>query len=395
MTERLYFKDSSLIEFESTVISIVPAEERFEVTLDATAFYPTGGGQPHDTGRLGERAVLDVVDREAAGIVHIVDGPLDAGARVRGLIDWKRRLDHMQQHTGQHMLSASFETLHKARTESFHLGASTSTIDLNRVVSPAEIAAAEDEVNRVVWLDREVRIRFSDADDAAGTLRKESAREGTLRLIEVDGFDLSACGGTHVARTGTIGVIAVTGWEKFKGGTRVEFVCGKRALQRIRDWRDVFSATNRVLSVLPSGLADAVQRLQDENKSLGKSVRDLQGELAGHLAAKLVADAATGADGRRIVTRELDGWDANGLKSIANHAVSTPNVCVALFSTSVPALVVVGRAVGMSVDSGAVVKALVAKFGGKGGGKPETAQAGGLTGSADDMVAAASELLRT
>src|SRR5262245_36254780 len=394
MTERLYFRDSFLTEFESTVIASVPAGDRFEVTLEATAFYPTGGGQPNATGRLGDRAVLDVIDRDEAGIVHVTDGPLDAGAKVRGAVDWKRRLDHMQQHSGQHMLSAAFDALHKARTESFHLGTSTSTIDLNRVVSPAEIAAAEDEVNRIVWLDREVRIRFSDADDAAGTLRKESAREGTLRLIEVDGFDLSACGGTHVARTGTVGVIAVTGWEKFKGGTRVEFVCGGRALQRIRDWRDVFSATNRVLSVLPSGLADAVQRLQDENKSLGKSVRDLRSELAGHLAAKLIAEGARGADGRTIVARTLEGWDANGLKAVANHAVATPGVCVALFSSTSPALAVAGRAGGLNVDSGAVVKALIASFGGKGGGKPEMAQAGGLTGNAEEMTTAAAELLR-
>src|SRR6185369_16204843 len=198
---------------------------------------------------------LDVIDHEAAGIVHVTDGPLEPGASVKGVIDWPRRLAHMQQHSGQHTLSAAFESICKARTDSFHLGTATSTIDLNRVLSPGEIAAAEDEANRIVWEDREVRLHFTSAEDVAAlSLRKEPSREGTLRLIEVKDFDRSACGGTHVARTGVIGIIAIAGFEKFKGGTRVEFLCGRRALTRIREWRDVFSATSRVLSVLPSGL---------------------------------------------------------------------------------------------------------------------------------------------
>ncbi|MEO8359980.1 MAG: DHHA1 domain-containing protein [Vicinamibacteria bacterium] len=394
MTERLYFTNSHLTEFESEVVACVPAADRFEVTLAATAFYPTGGGQPYDTGTLGERAVLDVVDRDDAGIVHIVDGPLEAGVRVRGIVDKKRRLDHMQQHSGQHMLSAAFDSVCGARTESFHLGTETSTIDLSRVVSPAEISAAEDAVNRIVWEDREVRLRFASPEEAAALpLRKETGREGMLRLIEVDGFDLSACGGTHVTRTGVVGIISVLSWEKFKGGMRIEFVCGKRALHRLREWRDVFSATSRILSVLPSALAPAIERLQGENKTLGKTLREQQEQLAVHEAAKLVAAGARGADGRIIVVQALEGWDAQGLKIIASAAAATPGVCMAVFSTTAPTLVVVSRAADVRVDSGAVVKALIAKFGGKGGGKPEMAQAGGLTGNLAEIIQVASALL--
>ena len=395
MTERLYYTDSHLTEFESVVTSCTPVADRFEVALEATAFYPTGGGQPHDLGTLGDVRVLDVIDREEAGVAHVLDRPLDPGARVRGIVDWPRRFDHMQQHSGQHILSAAFEARCKARTESFHLGAGSCTIDLNRVVSPTEIAAAEDEANRVVWLDRDVRICFAKADEAEElALRKESTRGGTLRLIEMGSFDRSACGGTHVARTGAIGVIGILGWEKFKGGTRVEFVCGARALHRIREWRDVFSATSRVLSVLPEALAPAIERLQGENKTLGRTVRDLQEQVAVHKAAELVASAVRGPDGRAVIAQVLEGWDAVGLKAVATAATASPQVGIAVFTGSNPALVVLARSPGSSVDASAVLKGLIARFGGKGGGKPEFAQGGGLQGELDEMLAAARELLR-
>jgi len=394
MTERLYYDDSYLIEFESPVTACAPRDGRYEVTLVRTAFYPTGGGQPNDLGTLGGRAVLDVVDHEDAGVGHITDGPLEPGATVKGVIDWPRRFDHMQQHSGQHMLSAAFESACRARTESFHLGTASSTIDLNKVLSPGEIAAAEDEANRIVWQDREVRIQFAERGEAAAAaLRKESTREGTLRLIEVSDFDRSACGGTHVARTGVIGIIAITGWEKFKGGTRVEFLCGHRALGRIREWRDVFSATSRVLSVLPSGLPAGIERLQAENKALGRTVREMQEQLAGHVAAELVSQSTRASNGRMVVVRALEGWDAVGLKSVASAAAASAGIRAALFSATSPALVVVARAADAGVDASAVIKALIARFGGKGGGKPEMAQAGGLTGEANEMLAAARQLL--
>ncbi len=247
-----------------------------------------------------------------AGWCTSLDGPLDVGAQVQGDIDWPRRFDHMQQHTGQHVLSAAFDRVCQARTESFHLGTTTATIDLHRAVTPAEIAAAEAEANRVVWEDRAVQVRFVSAEEAAALpLRKDSGRTGTLRLIEVADFDLSACGGTHVARTGGIGVIAVTGWEKFKGGTRVEFQCGGRALARMREWRDALAATNRLLSVSPIELAPAIERLQGENKALARTARGFQEQLATHVAAELVASGER-VNGRILVARAMDGWDAAG-----------------------------------------------------------------------------------
>ena len=396
MTERLYYQDSYLTEFESEVTACVPSADRFEVSLAATAFYPTGGGQPHDLGELGGRRVLDVVDHEALGVGHVVDGALEPGARVRGVIDWGRRFDHMQQHSGQHLLSAAFESVCGARTESFHLGTATSTIDLNRALSAAEIAAAEDEVNRVVWLDREVRVCFvAQEEGVALALRKESSRSGTLRLIEVPDFDRSACGGTHVSRTGAVGIVAVTGFEKFKGGARVEFVCGSRALTRLREWRDVFAATSRVLSVMPKALPAALERLQADNKTLGKSLRDAQEQLAVHKARELVAAGSRGTDGRIIVAAALEGWEATGLKAVATAAAASSGVCIAVFSASKPALAVIARAADVKADASSVLKALITRFGGKGGGKPEFAQGGGLQEDPTTIVAAARDLLAT
>ena len=393
MSNRLYYSDSYLREFDATVTACGPAGDRFAVTLDATAFYPTSGGQPHDVGTLGGRAVVDVVDEDDGRLVHLIDGPLEAGQRVRGDIDWTRRFDHMQQHTGQHVLSAAFETTCQARTESFHLGTSSATIDLHRQVSPAEIAAAEADANRVVWEDREVRVRFVTAEEAATLpLRKESGRAGTLRLVDVTDYDLSACGGTHVARTGGVGLVSVTGWEKFKGGTRVEFRCGGRALAQLREWRDAFGAANRVLSVGAVELAPAIERLQGENKALGRTVRTLQEQLAVHVAADLVARVPRTGD-RVTVVEALEGWEASGLKAVAAAVAATPGACAAVFSSTTPMLVVVARAADVPVDAGAVLKALTAEFGGKGGGKPDMAQGGGLAGDPAAILAAARRAL--
>src|SRR5260221_660756 len=208
MTDRLYYHDSYVHEFDANVLETIIHEGKTAVVLDRTAFYPSSGGQPFDVGTLSGANVFDVVDTEDGRILHVVDRVPD-GLRVSGRIDWARRFDHMQQHTGQHVLSAAFDRLLSAKTESFHLGADGSTIDLARELSPAEIARGEDEANRVVWEDRPVTIRFAGPDEIAMLpLRKEPRREGTLRLIDVQDFDLSACGGTHVARTGAIGVIA-------------------------------------------------------------------------------------------------------------------------------------------------------------------------------------------
>jgi alanyl-tRNA synthetase len=295
----------------------------------------------------------------------------------------------MQQHTGQHVLSAAFDRVLHVRTESFHLGAESATIDLAREVSPKEIARAEEDANRIVWEDRPVRIAFSDATDLASLrLRKESARAGRLRLIEIEDYDLSACGGTHVARTGAIGVIAITGWERFKGATRVGFVCGARALRAHRKHRDLLASSLRLLSVAADELPAAIERLQAEGREGKRRIRDLQASLAQHEAASL---ASAAGDGPVIVA--LDGWDQNGLKAIASAIAGRPGGIAALVGVTAPAAIVVARHEGARVDAAAVLKQVVARFGGKGGGRPELAQGGGLQGDPQAIIAYLRELL--
>jgi alanyl-tRNA synthetase len=391
MTQRLYYTEPYRTTFDATVVNVESVDGRWHVTLDQTAFYPASGGQPFDTGTLGGAAVSDVIDREDGTVAHLVSGPLQAGEIVTGEIDWARRFDHMQQHTGQHVLSAAFDRLFGVRTESFHMGQVSATIDLAREVTAAEVAKAEDDANRVVWEDRPVVVRFATAEEAAAMpLRKESGRTGSLRLIDVQDYDLSACGGTHVERTGAIGVIAIGGWEKFRGGSRVEFLCGTRALQRFRLWRDALAAMQKHLSVPPIEMAASIERMQDESKALQRTIRGFQEKLAAHEAAALLAKGST------MIVEALEGWDAQGLKAIAAAATaSEPSAVVVLFTTTTPALVVVARGANASVDAGAVLKQLTAKCGGKGGGKPDLAQGGGLAGNSLELVDAAKALLRS
>jgi alanyl-tRNA synthetase len=363
------------------------------VTLNQTAFYPTSGGQPFDVGALGESRVLDVIDEEGGRIIHVTTTALAPGTKVRGVVEWSRRFDHMQQHTGQHVLSAAFDRLLSNRTESFHLGAEACSIDLARELTAPAVAAAVDEANRVVWEDRQVRVTFVTEEEAARLpLRKEPARGGTLRLIEIDDFDLSACGGTHVARTGGIGIIAVSGWEKFRGGSRLHFLCGGRVARRFDLWRDALASTQKFLSVAPEELAGAVERLQDENKTLQRALRAAQERLAVHDAAALVARAVPHGD-RRLIVEVVPGLDAPALKAMAAAAAQTPGAAVALFGATSPAIVVVACHPATGADAAAVLKQLVARFGGRGGGKPDLAQGGGLVGDATALAAAARELL--
>ena len=394
MTLRIYYTDPYRSAFEGVVVSCRPRGEQFDVLLSETAFYPTSGGQPFDIGTLGDARVIDVLEREDGEIAHVTDRALNEGARVQGRIDWPRRFDHMQQHTGQHVLSAAFDHLFAVRTESFHLGKDSSSIDLAREVTAAEVRAAEDEANRIVWEDRPVQIRFATAEEAKDLpLRKESLRSGPLRLIEIDGFDLSACGGTHVARTGGIGVIAIEGWEKFKRGSRVEFLCGSRALRRFREWRDALAATGRHLSVPAAELAAAVEKLQADSKNLQKTMRAQQEQLAVHQAAALVERAERAGD-RLVLVEALDGWDAPGLKALASAAIAqSPALAIALFSRSTPPVAVIAAGATSGVDSAAVLRSLTTKYGGKGGGRRELAQGGGLGASPELLMEEARRIL--
>lgn len=392
-TARLYYDSSTLRDFDATVVRADTRDARSAVWLDRTAFYPTSGGQPHDLGTLAGARVVDVHDDDQGDIVHIVEGTCPPpGTVVHGAIDWPRRVDHMQQHTGQHLLSAVIEHAYGARTVSFHLGTDSSTIDIDRELTAAQIAQVERLVNQAVWDDVPVSVRYATEEEArALPLRKESVRTGTLRLVDIAGHDLSACGGTHVSSSGAIGQVAVASWERFKGGQRLEFLCGQRALARFQSLRDTAAASVRLLSVLPSELPAAIERLQGEVKEQKRLLVAAQLELARHEAVAF-ADAAEPQAFGRLVLTAVDA-DAVRLKALASAVAASSGLLAVFVSVSTPVLVVAARAADVAVPCQELIGMLTKAFSGKGGGKPDLAQCGGLQASSDQVLGAVREWL--
>src|SRR5437660_3423310 len=268
-TERLYYTDSHLIEFDARVIDVTERVSGWTaVTLDRTAFYPTGGGQPSDTGSLDGSRVVECLD-EGETVLHVIQGQTpEIGSQVQGRVDWPRRLDHIQQHTGQHILSQALVTLFKAHTHSFRVMDQVCEIDV-ALADPtaARIERAVELANNVIWEDRPVIIRkVTPAEAAQLPLRKDPGREGELRLIEIEGFDLTPCGGTHANHTGEVGLIAVRLWERAKGLTRIEFVAGRRALE---DYRRANNTARSVAALFSAARDDAPvsgERMTEEKK---------------------------------------------------------------------------------------------------------------------------------
>ena len=295
-TEKLYFTDSDLLEFPATVVAVQAAAQADHVILDRTAFYPTGGGQPNDTGRLDEVRVLDVFEDDTGMIHHLVEprGSLTPGQTVHGLINRTRRLDHLQQHSGQHILSQAFVQACGAETRSFHLGARASTIDIElQAPSEEQMRAAEEIANAIVFADRPMRVHLVNEEEARQLpLRKEAAVEGTIRVIEIADFDWSPCGGTHAKRTGQIGLIAIKGYERAKKMTRVEFVCGHRALDEYRTTQKTAMAVAQLFSAERDATPELVARALQETRSLKKRIRELM-EVAATVEATEMLAAAT------------------------------------------------------------------------------------------------------
>jgi alanyl-tRNA synthetase len=381
-TERLYYSDSHLIEFEALVTEKTDRVSGWTaVTLDRTAFYPTGGGQPSDTGTLDGERVLECIDDENNGVLHVVQGRApDVGARVKGRIDWPRRLDHMQQHTGQHILSQAFVTLFKAPTRGFRVLHDVCEIDVELTNPTNElIERAVELANNVIWEDREITIKSATADEAAQlTLRKDPSRAGDLRLIEIEGFDLTPCGGTHAYRTGEVGMIVLRTWERAKGLTRIEFAAGTRALA---DYRRANKTARAVASLFSASRDDATKlaaRMVDENKELHRCVRSLE-EIAARIEAdELLSSVSPNATGVRVVAQIFDNRDAESLKRLALALIAQPNTIALLGSRDKEAArLVFAKSADAPADMNALMRDACETLDGRGGGKPDLAQGGG------------------
>ena len=380
---RLYYTDSYTLAFDASIEAAAELDGRPAVILDRSYFYPTSGGQPHDTGMLLRKdeaaRVVDVIERESDGVVlHVLDRPLAPGP-VAATIDRDRRLDHMRHHTGQHILSQAFVRVAEAETVGFHLSPQSVTIDLDRAdLTPAEIDRAESLANEVIWADRPVSVRFvTHAEAATLPLRKTPpGRDGQLRLIDIEGFDLTACGGTHVARTGEVGLVKVARTERRGSTTRVEFLCGERALADYRQRQAILRDLGAALTTGAAELPVAVARLQDELKVARAELKQREAALLALEAERLLA-AAEPMGEARLVARVFTNREPDELRRLAAALVESGGVVALLALAGERSHLVFCRSAAAPGAMGELIKPALAALGGRGGGGPTLAQGGG------------------
>jgi alanyl-tRNA synthetase len=395
MTERLYYTDAYLRVFTAHVVAIEPAGAwgaRPGVILDQTAFYPTSGGQPHDTGMLAGAPVVDVVESNGS-IVHVVAGleevpstsPIVVGAAVEGTVDWGRRFDHMQQHSGQHVLSAVFSRVLGAETVSVHLDGS-STLDL--AISSLEPGAArrvEDEANRVIFDNRPVTVRFVSEGEAVQLgLRRPPQRSGTIRVVEVADCDRSACGGTHVRSTGEIGPILLRRWERVKGQVRIEFLAGWRAIDDYRWKHALIAEWSGRLTVGDRDLGAALDRLTRDGRDRERALSDARARLLAHEAADRLAAVPAGA-GPKIVRIDVSRRDPQEIRQLLREMTGR-EMSVILAGDEATGRLYFARSPGAGPSMAAVLDGVCRAAGGRGGGTPEFAQGAVAAGGAVAQV---------
>ncbi len=392
--ERLYYDDPFLWSFQARVTARQTLAGRPAVALDRTAFYPTSGGQPHDLGTLTGVPVVDV--KEQAGEVwHLLAAELP-GEEVTGQVDGRRRFDHMQQHTGQHILSQAFVELLGARTVAFHLGATESTIDLDRVdLSKEGLEAVEERVNEVIFQDRPVIARFVPPDELARLpLRKPPRGHKHVRVVEVEGYDWTPCGGTHCTRTGQVGALRILRADRQGNETRVTFLCGWRALRDARWKHEVLSEVATSLSVGIPDLAETVARLVASGEEMRRELERARRQLLQVEAAELYGQGEWLGGARVVVAHWRDRpWEE--VRALARAIAALPGGVALLGVDGDTARLCFARAEGLRWDMAALVREAAQCIGGRGGGRPDDAQGGGPdAGRLSEALALALQRLR-
>jgi len=383
MTERLYLQDPYLKSFRARVLEVRDLNGRPAAVLDRTAFYPEGGGQPGDRGTIGSVKVVDTQER-AGDVLHVLDAPVEAG-EVAAEIDWRRRFDHMQQHHGQHLLSAAFDKL-GAPTVSFHLGERICTIDLDARLGTLELARAESMANESIWRDLPVIARdFTGEERARLPLRKEPVKGD--RVVVVEGVDASPCGGTHPARTGEVGCIAVLRAQKWgEGQSRIEFACGARVVRLLHETSDLVGGAAEALKCAPADVAQAAARIAAESQTRRKAAEGLLEELAELEALRLKAQPSP-------IVANL-GRGAAFVRAVAQRLSQEGRTALLAAIEDGRAHLVFARPKGAEGPAmGALLKEALAVLGGKGGGGPDFAQGSGAPEKLDDALALAAHRL--
>ncbi len=370
MTHRLYYTDAYLRSFDATIVE--RAEDGRRLYLDRTAFYPTSGGQPNDVGTLGGVAVVDVVDEDER-IAHVLATPYAGPDGVHGEIDWARRFDFAQQHTGQHLLSGTFEELFDWPTVSVHFGDVVSTLEIDAPAASAkQLRRVEERANALIAENRPVVVTFEDAAAVAPRLRRPSARTGTLRIVTIEGHDTSACGGTHLRRTGEIGALLLRRVEKIRDHVRIEFTCGARAIRRARADYEALSDIAERMSASIDDVPMLVQSRIEEGKSLAAANRRFIEELSAHRARAQWESTPAGGDGVRRL-RAADGMTADELRAWAAACALLP-MTVAAGAVRETRTIALAVSADLDANAGALLKEALQQVGGRGGGSPRTAQ---------------------
>ncbi|MEP7287286.1 MAG: DHHA1 domain-containing protein [Chloroflexota bacterium] len=396
-TKRLYYDNSYTLNFEANVVEHTTYKDPPAVVLDQTYFYPEGGGQPHDTGVINGVRVIDVQTRDAdRAVLHVLASPI-TDSRVAGQIDAARRTDYMQHHSGQHILSQALSQAAEAETVSVHMSADSMTIDVKRInITPDEWIAVEDLANRIVLENRRVRVWFPEPDELASLrLRKLPDVAGKVRVVDMGGFDVTACGGTHVGYTGEIGAIKVVRFERRGDTTRLEFKCGGRALRDYRDKNDLINRLVTDLTVAYRDVPETIQRLQAENKTLRNELKAAREQLIEAEAAALLPTASH-IGSVRIVTHAYEGRDVNDLKLLAQKLAAQPATIALIGLAGEKGQLLFGRAEDVAVDMASLLKGALALLNSdRGGGRANFAQGGGVPASLAQVTAALQQAERS
>jgi len=382
LTERLYYEDSYLKEFRAKVLKKVKIDNRRAVVLNETAFYPTSGGQPYDKGVIQDVPVVEVVE-EGDEIIHILKEELKEkiNSEVVGKIGWERRFDHMQQHLGQHILSGALMKLWSAETVSFHLGEEVCTLDIAKEkLTEEEAKKAEECANEIIFDNRPVKCYFVEGEEELKrlNLRKVPEKTEKIRIIEVEDFDLSACGGTHCRATGEVGMIKIIKWEKRGEKIRLEFICGRRA------WKDYFWKNELIkdisnkLTIKDSELGEAIDRMLEERKELWKELKEFKEKLQEYKAKRLIDESSLKDDGIKIISKIFEDKNFQEVKELVQKIINLDDSVVVLFGVkSEGAKILFACSRALKYDMNGLTREAGKFIEGRGGGAPNFAQAGG------------------
>ena len=382
MTERLYYEDSYLKEFKAKILKKVKIDNQPAVILDRSAFYPTSGGQPYDIGVIQDVPVVEVVeDRDE--VIHILKKELKEkiNSEVVGKIDWERRFDHMQQHLGQHILSGALMKLWSVETVSFHLGEEVCTLDIAKEkLTEEEAKKAEECANEIIFDNRPVKCYFMEGEEDLKrlNLRKVPEKTGKIRIIEVEDFDLSACGGTHCRATGKVGMIKITKWEKRGKKIRLEFICGRRV------WKDYFWKNEAIknisnkLTIKDSELGEAIDRMFEERKEIRKELKEFKEKLQDYEARNLINRSSLGDDRIKIINKVFEEDNFQEVRELVQKIINLDESVVVLFGVkSEGAKILFACSRALKYDMNGLTRKAAKFIEGQGGGAPNFAQAGG------------------